>query len=97
MKSLVVAALGLVCSASAVAQDFRFDYAAGDLVSPEQVAAMHAELEAAAQEFCADQYPRKIRVAQKCAEIIVSDAVSQIGNPRLTAFTERQETTRRES
>ena len=97
MKSLVVAAVGLACSAGALAQDFRFDYAVGDLVSPAQIASMHAELEAATQEFCADQYPRKIRVAQKCAEIIVSDAVSQIGNPRLTAYTEGQVTSGRES
>lgn len=96
MKTFAVAGLGLLLSAGAVAGDFRFDYSAADLISPEQVEALHAKLENSAADYCHDQYPRKLRVAQKCVEIILEDVVDDIANPQLTAY-QRQVHQRRES
>ncbi|MDZ7670449.1 MAG: UrcA family protein [Gammaproteobacteria bacterium] len=89
MKTFAVAGLGMALSAGAAAGDFRFNYSAADLISPDHVTAMHASLEAAAGGVCRDQYPHRVRVAEKCVDVILEDAVVQIANPQLTTYQER--------
>lgn len=89
IASFVVAGLLAGTAFNANAADFRFSYSAHELETVSGRNAMFARLDARAGRYCGADVARglfEIKAAAGCKSAVVSDVVSQIGDPRLEAY-----------
>jgi UrcA family protein len=89
MKKSLLAAVLVVFSASAYAEEFQvtLSYTAADFESVESVKALHRRIQALASKECPKySETRDIRAARICADDIAEKLVHAVDNPALTAY-----------
>ena len=92
MKKLITCLFGVsiaFSAAHALAQDFEYalTYSANDLATPEGVAALHTRIAKTARKHCPTYREiGSIKDAHACVDGVVSDLVSKVDHPDLTAY-----------
>ena len=96
MKKFLFVLVACVFSTSAMARDFHFPYEPSELSTPERLAVLHERLEKSVNGYCVASYreTRSLHDKNRCMKSLVSMVIEDIGDRRLVAFVEQQDTPR---
>lgn len=97
-SAIAAAVAAFAMTAPSQAQDFSFDYDSWMLSSAQGRALVLDRLERRIDNYCHVRDARgalQVRIAADCKDRVLSQAIEQIGDPRVTALHRSREQTRR--